>query len=57
MDVAANSVPFGNVQLARLRPSHFEAWVKTMTDKPLQPGLEDPALVSSLVDDFVFGQP
>jgi integrase len=37
MAIAANSVPFGNVQLARLRPSHLETWVKEMTDKPLQP--------------------
>jgi integrase len=36
-DLTANSVPFGNVQLARLRPSHIEAWVKEMTNKPLQP--------------------
>ena len=37
MNLAANSVPFGKVQLARLRPSHIEAWVKTMSDKPLEP--------------------
>jgi integrase len=37
MDVTANSVPFGGVQLARLRASHIEAWIKAMADKPLQP--------------------
>jgi hypothetical protein len=37
MNLTANTVPFGNVQLARLRPSHIEAWVKEMTNKPLQP--------------------
>ena len=37
MNLTANSVPFGNVQLARLRASHIEAWVKEMTNKPLQP--------------------
>jgi integrase len=37
MNLTANSVPFGNVQLARLRPSHIEAWIKEMTNKPLQP--------------------
>jgi integrase len=36
-DLTAKTVPFGNIQLARLRPSHVEAWVKEMTDKPLQP--------------------
>ncbi|BCN82774.1 hypothetical protein RE0356_14150 [Prescottella equi] len=38
MDLAANSVPFGNIALADLRPSHVETWVKAMQDKPLQPG-------------------
>jgi integrase len=30
-------VTFGDVQLAKLRPSHLQAWVKTMRDKGLQP--------------------
>ena len=38
MDLAANSVSFGNMALADLRPSHVETWVKAMQDKPLQPG-------------------
>lgn len=33
----ADSVPFGDVQLDRLRPSHIQGWVKTMADKPLAP--------------------
>ena len=37
MDLAANSVTFDRVPLADLRPSHIEAWVKSMQDKPLQP--------------------
>lgn len=35
MRLAANSVTFGNVELERLRPSHLQAWVKTMQEKPL----------------------
>jgi integrase len=35
MNIAASSVTFGNVELERLRPSHLQAWVKTMQDKPL----------------------
>ncbi|MBM4470286.1 tyrosine-type recombinase/integrase [Rhodococcus hoagii] len=37
MDLAANSVTFGSVALADLRPSHIETWVKAMQDKPLEP--------------------
>lgn len=37
MDLTVRSVPFGHVQLARLRPSDIEAWVKAMVEKPLQP--------------------
>lgn len=37
MDLAVNSVSFGNVAFADLRPSHIEAWVKWMRDKPLEP--------------------
>lgn len=35
--MVVNSVPFGDVQLDRLRPSNIQAWVKTMVDKPLAP--------------------
>src|SRR5262249_11449761 len=35
-DLAANSVTFGNIELNRLRPSHLQAWVKAMQDKPLE---------------------
>jgi len=38
MDLAAGSVTFGSVPFADLRPSHVEAWVKAMQDKPLAPG-------------------
>ena len=37
MNLAANSVTFGNVELERMRPSHLQSWVKAMQDKPLQP--------------------
>lgn len=37
MDLAANSVTFSNVGLADIRPSHVEAWVKSMQDKDLKP--------------------
>lgn len=37
MDLAANSVTFGSVGLADLRPSHVEAWVKRMQEKGLEP--------------------
>jgi integrase len=37
MDLAANSVTFGDVALTELRVSHVEAWVKTMQDKGLEP--------------------
>jgi hypothetical protein len=37
MDLAAKSVTFANVGLADIRPSHVEAWVKTMQDKGLEP--------------------
>ena len=30
MNLAANSVTFGNVELERLRPSHLQSWVKAM---------------------------
>lgn len=35
-DLAANSVTFGSIELQRLRPSHLQAWVKAMQDKPLE---------------------
>jgi len=35
MNLAVNSVTFGNVPFADLKPSHIEAWVKWMRDKPL----------------------
>jgi len=38
MDLAATSVTFDSVPLGDLRPSHIEAWVKAMQDKPLAPG-------------------
>jgi integrase len=37
MDLTANSVTFGNIPLADIRPSHIEAWVKAMQDKGLEP--------------------
>jgi len=37
MDQSANSVTFGNIALADLRPSHIEAWVKAMQDSELEP--------------------
>jgi len=37
VDQAIGSVTFAEVQLARLRPSHVQAWVKVMADKPLAP--------------------
>lgn len=37
MDLAAGSVTFGDVALAELRPSHIEAWVKSMQDRELEP--------------------
>jgi integrase len=37
VDQAMDSVTFADVQLDRLRPSHLQAWVKVMTDKPLAP--------------------
>jgi integrase len=37
VNLAIDSVPFGDIQLDRLRPSHIQAWVKTMADKPLAP--------------------
>ena len=36
MDLAVNSTPFGDVPFSDLRPSHVQAWVKAMQDKPLQ---------------------
>ncbi len=38
MNLAADSVPFSDVPLAELRPSHIEAWVKAMQDQELAPG-------------------
>lgn len=35
MNLAANSVTFGDVAFADLKPSHIEGWVKWMKDKPL----------------------
>ena len=37
VDQAIDSVTFGDVQLDRLRPSHIQAWIKSMADKPLAP--------------------
>ncbi|MGE5697239.1 MAG: tyrosine-type recombinase/integrase [Candidatus Sericytochromatia bacterium] len=37
MDLTARSVTFGDVALADLRPSHIEAWVRWMQDRPLEP--------------------
>ncbi|MGE2690083.1 tyrosine-type recombinase/integrase [Mycolicibacterium pulveris] len=37
MDLSANSVTFGSIGLADLRPSHLEAWVKRMQDAKLEP--------------------
>lgn len=34
---AAASVTFSRIKLATLRPSHIEAWIKTMQAKPLEP--------------------
>ena len=34
VDQAIDSVTFGDVQLDRLRPSHIQAWIKSMSDKP-----------------------
>jgi integrase len=36
MNLAAKSVTFGHIELNRLRPSHLQAWVKAMQDKPLE---------------------
>jgi integrase len=38
MALTANSVTFGAVPFADLRPSHVESWVKAMQDKGLAPG-------------------
>lgn len=38
MDLAVKSATFGDVPFTDLRPSHIQAWVKTMQDKPLEPG-------------------
>jgi integrase len=37
VDQAIDSVTFGDVQLDRLRPSHIQAWIRSMSDKPLAP--------------------
>lgn len=37
VDQAIGCVTFGDVPLERLRPSHIQAWVKSMVDKPLAP--------------------
>ncbi|MBS1695678.1 MAG: site-specific integrase [Actinobacteria bacterium] len=37
VDQAINSVTFADVPLDRLRPSHIQAWIKAMADKPLAP--------------------
>lgn len=37
VDQAIGSVTFADVQLDRLRPSHIQAWIKVMADKPLAP--------------------
>lgn len=38
MDLALRSSELGGVQLARVRSSHVETWVKRMADQPLAPG-------------------
>lgn len=38
MDLAAGSVPFGNVSLSRIRRSHVETWVKAMVARELAAG-------------------
>ena len=38
MDLAAASVPFGQVPLAELRRSHVEQWVEQMATRGLAPG-------------------
>jgi integrase len=35
MDLAVNSVTFGEKAFADLKPSHIQAWIKSMQDKPL----------------------
>jgi integrase len=37
VDMVVDTVPFGDVQFDRLRPSHIQGWVKMMVDKPLAP--------------------
>lgn len=37
MDLASNSVTFGDIGLGDIRPSHVEAWVKAMQDNGLEP--------------------
>jgi integrase len=36
MNLAVNTTSFGDVAFADLKPSHVEAWVKWMRDKPLE---------------------
>jgi integrase len=38
MDLAAGSVTFGDVPLGKVRRSHVESWVKTMSSRGLAPG-------------------
>lgn len=38
MDLAVRSATFGELPFSDLRPSHVQAWVKAMQDKPLEPG-------------------
>jgi integrase len=35
MDLAANSATFGDTAFGDLKPSHIQAWIKAMQDKPL----------------------
>ena len=37
VDQAIGCVTFGNVPLERLRPSHIQAWIKSLSDKKLAP--------------------
>jgi site-specific recombinase XerC len=37
MDLAASSVTFGDTAFGDLKPSHVQAWVKQMQEKPLAP--------------------
>jgi len=46
MDLAARSVTFSDVPLSKLRRSHLEAWVRTMTSDGLAPSTVKTRLVN-----------